>query len=112
MKYSFELSAFLLAVASCVSPEPEILHHTMKIDYPFTPQDSIVDDYHGRLVSDPYRWLEDDHAENTMAWVKEQNKVTEDYLDDDRVVPAHSKRMPTCSVLCSIIWLKMLYIRN
>lgn len=82
MKHSFVLSAFLLAVASCSSPEPEILHHTMKIDYPLTPQDSIVDDYHGRLVSDPYRWLEDDHAENTMAWVKEQNKVTEDYLDE------------------------------
>lgn len=51
------------------------------VQYPETAKDSVVDDYHGKSISDPYRWLEDDHAENTMNWVKEQNQVTQEYLN-------------------------------
>lgn len=39
-----------------------------------------LDDYHGTSVLDPYRWLEDDNAEDTKAWVRTQNEVTFDYL--------------------------------
>ena len=39
-----------------------------------------VDNYHGTLIKDPYRWLEDDRAEEVENWVKAQNKVTFDYL--------------------------------
>jgi prolyl oligopeptidase len=54
-----------------------------EITYPVTYRDtSVVDDYHGTLVADPYRWLEDDNAENTLAWVKEQNELTFGYLDN------------------------------
>ncbi|MBK8504532.1 MAG: S9 family peptidase [Saprospiraceae bacterium] len=53
----------------------------MKIDYPLTEQDSVFDDYHGHQIADPYRWLEDDHAENTKSWVTAQNTVTQQYLD-------------------------------
>ena len=41
----------------------------------------VTDDYHGTKVSDPYRWLENDTSAETGAWVKAQNKVTFDYLD-------------------------------
>ncbi|CAN5529819.1 prolyl oligopeptidase family serine peptidase [soil metagenome] len=40
-----------------------------------------MDNYFGTRVSDPYRWLEDDHAEETKEWVKAQNKVTFAYLE-------------------------------
>ena len=51
------------------------------VNYPSTmKQDTVVDDYHGTEIKDPYRWLEDDHAENTMAWVDDQNEVTTEYL--------------------------------
>ena len=49
--------------------------------YPTTPKDStVVDDYFGTKVADPYRWLENDTAEATAAWVKAENAVTGDYL--------------------------------
>ncbi len=49
--------------------------------YPDTRRDpSVVDDYHGTLVADPYRWLEDDRSAETAAWVKAENEVTDDYL--------------------------------
>ncbi len=48
--------------------------------YPETKKVEQTDDYFGTSVSDPYRWLENDTAADTEAWVKEQNKVTFDYL--------------------------------
>lgn len=51
--------------------------------YPETRKDTTVqDDYFGTIVKDPYRWLEDDNAEETKAWVKAQNKVTQAFLDE------------------------------
>ncbi len=52
-----------------------------RLNYPETRKDTIVDDYFGTKVPDPYRWLEDDNSEETKAWVDAQNKVTFDYLN-------------------------------
>jgi len=49
--------------------------------YPETKKTDQVDDYFGVKVSDPYRWLEDDNSAETKEWVKEQNAVTEKYLE-------------------------------
>ncbi len=51
------------------------------IDYPLSLQSNQVDNYHGTLVEDPYRWLEDDRATEVEDWVKAQNNVTFDYLN-------------------------------
>jgi prolyl oligopeptidase len=48
---------------------------------PQTRQSDQSDDYHGTVVQDPYRWLEDDNSAETAAWVAEQNKVTFGYLE-------------------------------
>ena len=45
---------------------------TTKIDH--------TDNYFGTTVSDPYRWMENDTAASVAAWVKEENKITFDYL--------------------------------
>jgi len=50
------------------------------LTYPTTAKVETVDDYHGTSVADPYRWLENDTAKDVEAWVKEQNKVTFDFL--------------------------------
>ena len=54
------------------------------LTYPVTRTTDHVDDYHGTKVADPYRWLEDDNAEETKAWVAEQNELTFSYLHSIR----------------------------
>jgi prolyl oligopeptidase len=39
-----------------------------------------VDDYHGELVADPYRWLEDTNASETKAWIEAENELTGEWL--------------------------------
>ena len=52
-----------------------------QLKYPATKKVDVVDGYAGTFkVPDPYRWLEDDNSEETRSWVKEENKVTFDYL--------------------------------
>jgi len=53
---------------------------TDTFEYPESKKLDVVDDYHGTLVADPYRWLEDPNAEDTKAWVRAQNDVTFPYL--------------------------------
>ena len=38
---------------------------TSKMKYPETKVIDVTDDYHGRKVTDPYRWLEDTESEQT-----------------------------------------------
>jgi prolyl oligopeptidase len=53
-------------------PNPLVYPETRAIDH--------VDNYHGTLVPDPYRWLEDPNSEATQAWIEAQNQVTFSYL--------------------------------
>ena len=53
-----------------------------KITYPETRQEPVSDNYFGTEVVDPFRWLEDDNAEETKDWVKRQNEVTFAYLNN------------------------------
>ncbi len=59
-----------------------------KLTYPSTRMDSVVDDYFGTKVPDPYRWLENPDLPETQAWVEAENKLTHDYLN---AIPAREK---------------------
>ena len=52
-----------------------------KLSYPVARKADRVDDYFGTKVADPYRWLEDDNAEEVKAWVQAQNAVTFSFLE-------------------------------
>ena len=46
------------------------------LSYPPTAMGPDGDDYHGELVADPYRWLEDTGSPQTSAWIAAQNELT------------------------------------
>ena len=54
------------------------MKNTLK--YPETKKVEHVDEYFGNKVEDPYRWLEDDRAEDTKDWVQREVAFTKDYL--------------------------------
>ena len=53
-----------------------------KIQYPLTHKVDQVVNYHGTLVADPYRWLEDPNSAQTKEWIDNQNELTQKYLGD------------------------------
>ena len=73
-----------LALVACNDSTKEKKENTQKeiaLNYPETKKVDTVTNYFGTEVKDPYRWLEDDRSEETEAWVKAENKVTFDYLN-------------------------------
>lgn len=64
------------------------------LNYPSTASVDQVDDYHGTLVPDPYRWLEDTESPETKTWIEAQNLVSFKYLES---IPAreHFKKRIT-----------------
>ena len=73
----------LLAIVFIMSCKNENkTKEVIKVKYPETTKLDHVDTYFGEDVKDPYRWLEDDRSPETEAWVKTQNAVTGNYLDN------------------------------
>jgi len=60
---------------------PQGIAQTSKIEYPETPMDDISDCYFGTEIKDQYRWLENTDSSQTIKWVKKQDKLTDEYLD-------------------------------
>lgn len=75
-------AAALFLLAGCANNESMKDDDTAtgELTYPETRKTDVQDDYFGTVVDDPYRWLEDDTAAETEAWVKAQNAVTQNYL--------------------------------
>uniref|UniRef100_UPI000EB54C41 prolyl oligopeptidase family serine peptidase n=1 Tax=Pedobacter schmidteae TaxID=2201271 RepID=UPI000EB54C41 len=81
MKQMTKNGLLLLAVLSPLITDAQLKHTTKQsMTYPVTKKANIKDNYFGTEVADPYRWLEDDRSEETKAWVKAQNTVTQNYL--------------------------------
>ena len=73
-------SLYLLILSPALALSVSAQTTIKKMNYPVTKKDNTVDTYFGTEVKDPYRWLENDLADDTKAWVSEQNKVTQGYL--------------------------------
>lgn len=80
MKKLLLITIVLSIFVSCKSETKKA--NRITVNYPETKKVDTVDTYFGEKVLDPYRWLEDDRSEETEAWVKSQNEVTFNYLDN------------------------------
>ena len=54
-----------------------------EMKYPETKQDNIEEYIFGENIEDPYRWLEDFTSKETLAWVEEQNNLTDSFITND-----------------------------
>ncbi|MDP6852639.1 MAG: prolyl oligopeptidase family serine peptidase [Candidatus Marinimicrobia bacterium] len=76
MPYLLKILPFSLFITGCFNELEG------KLNYPHSRKDNTVTDtYFNVTVADPYRWLEDDNSDETADWVKAQNKVTFNYLN-------------------------------
>lgn len=70
---AFSASAFAQAQNACVTGDAALA-------YPVSKKVDQTDNYHGTVVADPYRWLEDANSAETKEWVDAQNRVTQAWL--------------------------------
>ena len=72
---------FLVLVLALSCRNSTKLYEITSVKYPYTKKAEVSDNYFGTVVSDPYRWLENDTANDVGQWVKEQNSVTFGFLE-------------------------------
>jgi len=73
------LSSFLTVSAALAAPPP-------------TKTEPVIDTLHGVVISDPYRWLEDQNNPETRAWLERQAAYTESFFPKFAAREAVTKR--------------------
>lgn len=72
-----KLPLFLLLYSFFVAAVPA----QTKLDYPKPRKADQVDNYHGTMVHDPYRWMEEAPLnKETEAWIESENQLTDSYF--------------------------------
>jgi prolyl oligopeptidase len=51
-----------------------------RMPYPPAKRSGQIDDYHGTMIADPYRWLEDLDSPDTETWIAQENALTEEFV--------------------------------
>lgn len=90
------LTAWSADTSEPAAPAASTPARSERLAYPFARKDSVVDDYHGVRVADPYRWLEKLDSTETKAWVAAEARVTDSYL---KGIPARTALKQRLSAL-------------
>jgi prolyl oligopeptidase len=72
---------FTTLAAATAMPDSPQASAPAALTYPAAPRGTVVDDYHGTRVADPYRWLEDAEAPATREFVRAQNALAQPWLE-------------------------------
>ena len=92
-----QFSSFLkgaISVAFCLQISTFGAYSQVKtFQYPEAKTVDQKDNYHGTMVADPYRWLEDPHSADTKKWIEEENKITRNFLKDIEVKNLIDRRL-------------------
>ena len=89
------LTPFLLLLSGAAAAQYTQTAAIKPLPYPQTRTVDTVTTYFGTKVPDPYRWLENDQAADTKAWVQAENRVTQNYLAQIPFRAAIGKRLET-----------------
>ncbi|WNG49721.1 S9 family peptidase [Archangium minus] len=65
----------------------------VRLRYPMARKDTVVDNYHGTEVADPYRWLENPDSPESRQWIEAENQLTFGYLEKIPVRARIKQRM-------------------
>ncbi|MFX1515329.1 MAG: prolyl oligopeptidase family protein [Promethearchaeota archaeon] len=62
-------------------------------NYPHSEKKSVIDYFHGIPIEDPYRGLEEIESDSVSSWIKAQNQLTDDVLNNFPERDAIKKRL-------------------
>ncbi len=81
------LMLFFIAILSqsCTTKIDKKVEQKGAFVYPESKKEMVSDTYHGVIVEDPYRWLENPEGKDTIDWVSKQNELTESFLKNGEI---------------------------
>ena len=80
--------ALLILIISCSSQDNEL-------EYPESTKIDFSENLHGYQINDPYRWLEDFTSNESLDWVKRQNKFTQNFIKKNKYKKNISRYLET-----------------
>ena len=75
--YKLCLNIFLILIITACSNQNTS-------SYPETKKEEFTETIHGYEISDSYRWLEDFTSDDSLDWVKRQNKFTKTFISNNK----------------------------
>jgi len=73
--------SFLIAVGAALMSQAIWAADNAPLAPPVATTSAVIDDYFGTKVADPYRWMEDRHGVEFLAWAKGENDYTRALLE-------------------------------
>ena len=80
--------ALLILIISCSSQDNEL-------EYPESTKIDFSENLHGYQINDSYRWLEDFTSNESLDWVKRQNKFTQNFIKKNKYKKNISRYLET-----------------
>ena len=79
--HSLTRAAVFMILGTFITSGSGVLGQGERLTYPATKKGTVVDDYHGTKVPDPFRWMEAGKDDPDVAkWIAAQNALSEEFF--------------------------------